>query len=125
MKGQINRAALQSAFVLEYGTAPPQNMSQSLMALAIGYRQQEKVAGGLSPALRRRLLEGKTEPPQKACAGTILMREWRGVRHTVTVHSEYVEYQGRKCGSLSEVARLITGQRRSGPAFFGLARHGQ
>jgi hypothetical protein len=41
-----------------------------------------------------------------------------------------VVYQGRRYQSLSEVARLITGSRWSGPLFFGLknrakeARHG-
>jgi len=50
----------------------------------------------------------------------VLIREWRGVSHRVTVLDNDVVYQGRRCKSLSEVARAITGSRWSGPLFFGL-----
>jgi hypothetical protein len=46
------------------------------------------------------------------------------------VHDDGVVYRGKSYGSLSQVARLITGTRWSGPLFFGLrkpvgeARHG-
>ena len=48
-----------------------------------------------------------------------LIREWRGVRHRVTVLDNDVVYRGRRYKSLSEVARAITGTRWSGPLFFG------
>lgn len=35
---------------------------------------------------------------------------------------ERVVYQGKRYGSLSEVGRVITGSRRSGPLFFGLRK---
>ena len=53
-------------------------------------------------------------------AGTVLIREWRGVRHRVVVLDNDVTYRGRRYKSLSEVARAITGTRWSGPLFFGL-----
>ncbi len=52
--------------------------------------------------------------------GTQYVRDWRGKRYTVTQRLNGVEYDGRLYLSLSEVARLITGTRWSGPAFFGL-----
>jgi hypothetical protein len=38
------------------------------------------------------------------------------------VHDDEVVYRGKRYGSLSEVARLITGTRWSGPLFFGLRK---
>jgi hypothetical protein len=57
--------------------------------------------------------------------GTILLREWQGVTHRVTVVEGGAIYRGEKYRSLSEVARLITGARWSGPRFFGLKADGQ
>ena len=53
-------------------------------------------------------------------AGTRLVREWKGVEHSVTVRDDGYEYQGRPYKSLSAIARLITGTRWNGWTFFGL-----
>jgi Protein of unknown function (DUF2924) len=52
----------------------------------------------------------------------LLIREWRGKAHQVTVQDDAVVYRGKRYRSLSEVARLITGTRWSGPLFFGLRK---
>jgi hypothetical protein len=52
--------------------------------------------------------------------GTRLIREWHGQTHLVDVLEKGMLYQGRTYRSLSEVARVITGARWSGPRFFGL-----
>jgi hypothetical protein len=52
----------------------------------------------------------------------LLIREWHGAAHQVTVLANGVVYRGKRYGSLSEVARLITGSRWSGPLFFGLKK---
>jgi hypothetical protein len=52
--------------------------------------------------------------------GTRLVREWRGVTHTLLIHTDGIEWRGRRYRSLSVVARTITGARWSGPRFFGL-----
>ena len=49
-----------------------------------------------------------------------MTRTWRGVLHQVAVTDDGLEYRGERFGSLSEVARRITGTRWSGPLFFGL-----
>jgi Protein of unknown function (DUF2924) len=114
-----------------YDTEPPPKISRELLTRAIAYRLQEKEFGGLSPATRR-LLErvaadlsshrARLSHARKAAPGTLLIREWRGKAHQVTVQDEGVAYHGKRCGSLSEVARLITGTRWSGPLFFGLRK---
>jgi hypothetical protein len=53
------------------------------------------------------------------------MRDWQGVTHEVKVLDRGVLYQRKRYRSLSEVARLITGSRWSGPLFFGLRSKGQ
>ncbi len=114
-----------------YDTEPPPRISRELLTRAIAYRLQEREFGGLAPATRR-LLErvaddlashrARPNLARKAAPGTLLIREWRGNAHRVTVHDDGVVYRGKRYGSLSEVARLITGTRWSGPLFFGLRK---
>ena len=52
--------------------------------------------------------------------GTRLVRRWKGGNHVVTVEPTGFEYRGIHYESLSQIARLITGTRWSGPLFFGL-----
>lgn len=52
--------------------------------------------------------------------GTRLVRQWRDQVHLVNVEAKGYEYQGARYQSLSEIARLITGTRWSGPLFFGI-----
>ena len=53
-------------------------------------------------------------------AGTRVTRGYRGVLHHVEILKVGVSYAGQLYGSLSEVARLITGTRWNGPRYFGL-----
>lgn len=48
------------------------------------------------------------------------MREWKGKSHRVMVLQDGFAYEGKPYGSLSEIARFITGSRWNGPRFFGL-----
>jgi len=93
---------------------------------------KERAFGGLS-ASTRRLLErvtddisgrrsAKVPSIRKRHAGAILLREWGGVQHQVTVLESGVLFHGKQYRSLSEVARVITGSRWSGPLFFGLKK---
>ncbi|MGB1561758.1 MAG: DUF2924 domain-containing protein [Sinimarinibacterium flocculans] len=119
----LPRSELLQQFEKAYGRAPPLRLSNATLALAIGYRWQEQVHGGLKPEIRKMLLSGKIAPaPARASAGTVLIREWQGREHTVIVRPEGVEYSGQRFRSLTEVAFRITGQKRSGPAFFGLRK---
>jgi hypothetical protein len=113
-----------------YGTEPPARASRDLLTRAVAYRLQERLLGGLS-ASTRRLLERiadnaaarrstRLAPQRKLQPGTILLRHWGGVQHLVTVLQSGVQFRGKQYRSLSEVARIITGSRWSGPLFFGL-----
>jgi hypothetical protein len=88
---------------------------------------QEKTLGGLKPTTRRFLKQCLTDRQPSMSAnnlriGTRLLREWHGTTYEVTVLEKEVLFNGKRYGSLSEVARIITGAKWSGPAFFGLKK---
>ncbi|MGO9450812.1 MAG: DUF2924 domain-containing protein [Candidatus Binataceae bacterium] len=112
-----------------YGAEPPPRIHRELLTRALAYRLQERALGGLKPSTRRlleRIGEGRSLSQVMRVAvhqttpGTVLVREWQGTSHRVTVRDDGVIYRGRRYQSLSEVARVITGARWSGPLFFGL-----
>jgi len=113
-----------------YSSEPPHRISRELLTRAVAYRIQEQVCGGLKPSTRRLLLRLandarsgrplRPEPAPAAPAGTVLMREWRGVTHEVRVLDRGVLYKRKRYRSLTEVAQLITGAHWNGPPFFGL-----
>ena len=89
------------------------------LAESVGINQAAK-------RLKKRLesLESEPESPRKPSRpikpGTRLLREWRDDTHEVIVCDRSYSYRGQTYTSLSEIARLITGTRWSGPRFFGL-----
>jgi hypothetical protein len=126
----LDPAALKQRWQVLYRTEAPVRIGQILLLQAVAYRLQEKALGGLKPSTRR-LLERTAEdsfhrrtpteaPPTRVTPGSVLIREWHGVSHRVTVLADGVLLRGARYRSLSEVARKITGTRWSGPRFFGL-----
>jgi hypothetical protein len=111
---------------------PPMRLSRDLLIRGIAYKLQERLHGGLSKSLLRKVEHLNTEaeksdtrkpaPPISLKAGTRLVREWRGVTHAVLVHDNGFEWRGRRYTSLSVIAREITSAHWSGPRFFGLRR---
>jgi hypothetical protein len=100
-------------------------VSPSLLRLALAYELQAKAYGGLSRKTQQRLaqLAAAKTLTRDIKPGMQLVREWNGAVHVVHVdENSTIHWNGRPWGSLSEVARAITGTRWSGPAFFGLKR---
>ena len=120
---RASRARLAEHWAEYFGAAPPPRTSRSLMIRAVAYKMQERALGGLSAATRR-LLSGQEPAPVRRrrtlSPGTVLIREWHGIGHQVTIIDKGVLYRGEPYRSLSEVARRITGARWSGPRFFGV-----
>ena len=125
----LESSALLQKWKALFGTDPSPLLARIFLVRAIAYRLQEQRYGGLKPSTRRlldRACEGRAEggrrrmPGRRVSAGTVLIREWGGVSHRVTVLDHGVVYRGRRYESLSAVAGVITGARWSGPLFFGL-----
>jgi hypothetical protein len=116
-----------------FKTDPP-DMRKDLLVQFLAYRLQEEEFGGLSDRSHRRVRElassiettSRTSGFQKLAIkpGTRLIREWKDQVHVVNVEEGNYEYRGARYESLSEIARLITGTRWSGPLFFGLKDKG-
>ena len=127
----LKRCELQGLWRELYGSNPPEKISHQLMVQAIAHRLQVKQFGGLTFSTRRALKRLLDEPRPSASShskgrvvsnGTVLIREWHGATHQVTVTGKGVLYREKLYRSLSEVAREITGTRWSGPLFFGLRK---
>jgi hypothetical protein len=134
----LARLSASTIFVLRgewrrlHRASPPMRLSRDLLMRAITYKLQERPVGGLSKSILRKLerlnLDSEACGAQKPAspislkAGTRLVREWRGVTHTVLVHAGGFEWNGRRYRSLTIVAREITGAHWSGPRFFGLRK---
>ena len=54
--------------------------------------------------------------------GARLVREWHGRTYVVAVLDRAFEFNGRRFGSLTQIACEITGAHWSGPRFFGLMK---
>jgi hypothetical protein len=116
----MNRSDLLERYLKLYGADAPNRLSRSMLIGAIAYRLQVNLFGGIKPSVRRDLVNGVSVAKPVTVAGTVLIREWHGQHHTVRIDAQGVEYRGERFQSLTQVARVITGQKRSGPAFFGL-----
>jgi hypothetical protein len=109
---------------------PPKAFGPDLLRRSIAHRIQEKAYGGLSRPARRLLDQmmkafavkpsGKIVLPRRIKPGSVLMREWKGKSHRVTVLADGFVYDGDTYSNLSEIAGLVTGTRWNGPRFFGL-----
>src|SRR5277367_3679744 len=129
---KLDTDELRARWKAMFGNPPSRDISRSFLKRAIAYRLQEKVFGGLKPSTQR-LLEEFTDdradgsavaaaPSRIVQLGALLVREWRGISHQVSVLEKGFCFRGKRYRSLSEVAREITGTRWSGPLFFGLKR---
>jgi hypothetical protein len=108
----------------------PAGLTKDIMARMIAYRLQEEAFGGLDPETVRlldRLARGEkpNELNRRLKAGTVLVREYQGERHTVTVVPDGFVWQDTTYSSLSTIARAITGTAWNGPRFFGLRVPGE
>ena len=117
--------ALRKRWRLMFGTSTPDTLTKDFIARIIAYRIQEQAFGGLEPELAKmlqRLAEGKKpdELKRRLKSGTVLVREYAGKRHTVTVAADGFLWNGATYASLSVIAHEITGTKWNGPRFFGL-----
>ena len=122
------------------GGIPPAHLPGWLLARLLAYRIQAAAFGDLDRAILRRLREVKGEalagpdkPPPFATrgpttregvglkSGALVVREWNGRIERVMVLDEgYALRNGCVYGSLSQVAKAITGTNWNGHRFLGL-----
>jgi hypothetical protein len=124
--GSLGIAALRARWRLMFSGPPPAGLTKDIIKRLIAYRIQEDAFGGLDRETKRlldRLARGgnaRAELNRRLKPGAVLVREYQGTRHTVTVVPEGFSWQGATYTSLSTIARTITGTAWNGPRFFGL-----
>ena len=95
---------LRARWKILYETEAPARFSRDLLMRAVAYRMQERALGGLKPATRR-LLERvardararrpiRVAPMRQLAPGALLIREWGGTKHQVTVLESGVMFRG-------------------------------
>jgi Protein of unknown function (DUF2924) len=116
---------LKAAWAAEFRREPPKGLWRDLLLRTLAWRLQEAAFGG-HDKLTLKLLEayGQKNAGDARCqrlkAGTVLVREFGGTRHTVTIVPEGFVWREKTYSSLTAVARLITGTNWNGPRLFGL-----
>jgi DUF2924 family protein len=127
---QLSKAELSELWEKMFQKTAPPALRSDFMIPILAYRIQEQAFGSLGSVARRRLcqlaLALEADPRAEIHSmpvikpGTRLVRQWRDQTHVVNVREKSYEYKGYSYQSLSQIARLITGTRWSGPLFFGL-----
>jgi len=98
------------------------------------YRLQSDAFGDLDKSIRRILRSGKEdgvgapfdrrEPQTREGlglkAGALLVREWNGKLERVMILEDGFAWNGQTFGSLSQIAKAMTGTNWNGHRFFGL-----
>lgn len=120
----LDRSGLAKLWSELIGGDVPAKMSQLMQRRFLAFELQARADGGLPAALRARLdriAAGEERKPSPTLpSGARLLREWNGITHVVDVLPDGFLWNGQQHGSLSAIARAITGARWSGPRFFGL-----
>ena len=127
---ELSISGLRDAWTERFDADAPPVRSRDVLLRMFAWRVQEEAFGGLDFKSERQLRQignalerdGSYEPQirRDLSPGVVVIREWKGVTHKVTVTADGFQYQGTHYRSLSDIARTITGTRWSGPRFFGL-----
>jgi hypothetical protein len=116
------------------GGEAPTHLPRWLLMRVLAYRLQSDAFGNLDNSIRRILRSGKEDgvgapfdrrAPQTReglglKAGALLVREWKGRLERVMILEEGFAWNGQTFGSLSQIAKAITGTTWNGHRFFGL-----
>ena len=116
------------------GGEPPAQLQRWLLIRVLAYRLQADAFGRLDKSTRQILCcekgDDATAPFDRRApqtregvglkAGALLVREWNGRLERVTVLEEGFAWNGQTFGSLSQIAKAITGTNWNGHRFFGL-----
>ena len=118
--------ALRARWFIMFKKPPPPALTKDLVARMICHRIQTEAFGGIDRVTVKLLDklarggQGGAELKRHLKSGTVLVREYRGERHTVTVVPGGFVWRDVTYASLSTIAREITNTNWNGPRFFGL-----
>jgi len=116
------------------GGEAPAHLSRWLLMKVLAYRLQSDTFGDLDKSIRRILRSGEEDgagsPFDRRAphtreglglkTGALLVREWNGKLERVMILDEGFAWNGQTFGSLSQIAKAMTGTNWNGHRFFGL-----
>ena len=116
------------------GGEAPAHLPRWLFMRVLAYRLQSDAFGDLDKTIRRNFRSEKDDGagvPFDGCApqtrqgvalktGALLVREWKGQLERVMILEEGFAWNGQTFGSLSQIAKAMTGTNWNGHRFFGL-----
>jgi Protein of unknown function (DUF2924) len=133
----LNAQGLRLQWRNHLGGVPPAHLPRWLLMNLLAYRIQAAALGGLDKATLSVIHQPRGAAPESSCGGpfeiraastrdgialkpgAMLAREWRG-KERVTVLDKGFAWNGKTYGSLSQIAKTITGTNWNGHRFFGL-----
>jgi hypothetical protein len=113
--------SLRTLWRTTFRASPPPAFSKDILARFLCWHIQEQAFGGLDPKTAKHLgglAQGdrsRADHPRSLKPGTVLLREYQGERHTVTVVAKGYVWREVTYASLSIIARAITGTAWNGP----------
>ena len=106
-----------------HGADAPSGFSKDILARALAYQIQEGAFGALEKRWTQKLEHGSNQKRPAELnlkSGSVIVREYQGQVHAVTILPDGFSWQGETYQSLSSIAYKITGTKWNGPRFFGL-----
>jgi len=130
----LDLSGLRRQWRAHLGGEAPAHLSRWLLMKVLAYRLQSDMLGDLDKSIRRILRSGEEDgvdapfdrrAPQTReglglKAGALLVREWNGRLERVMILEEGFAWNGQTFGSLSQIAKAMTGTNWNGHRFFGL-----
>jgi hypothetical protein len=117
--------SLRTLWRTTFRSSPPPAFRKDILARFLCWHIQEQAFGGLDTKTAKHLNglargdRSRADRSRRLKPGTVLLREYQGKRHTVTVVAKGYVWR-ESYASLSSIARAITGTAWNGPRFFGL-----
>jgi Protein of unknown function (DUF2924) len=106
--------ALRTLWRTTFRSSPPPAFSKDILVRFLCWHIQEQAFGGLDPKTAKHLGglargdRSRADRPRRLKPGTVLLREYQGKRHTVTVVAKGYVWREATYASLSIIARAGT-----------------
>jgi len=116
-----------------WGLIPPPKISRVMLEKSLAFKTRQNAGLGLTVEQQVRLdklvAAYKRNPVPlrelRVKPGTRLIRTWQGTQYDVLVRQDGYEHKGKLYGSLSDIAKTITGTSWNGWRFFGINSTGK
>ena len=112
----------------KHGRDAPKALSKELLVHALAYEYQEGVLGALAPNLERllgRLADKNADRDRAMKIGSVIVREYQGEFHEVTIVPEAFHGEGRFMGASQLSPRKSLERNGMDHAFLGCRRKGE